>query len=671
MRLNELREELEKRGLDSAGTKSVLLERISKSVEEREDYGDTETEAQSRSPAATGTAISSELSSELSAIIREEVSTAVAEALSSPLFSNQQQVNSGDGNPPRQLVDLTKPHGSELPPWETDNSSSLQWTRAPAEHSAVPPVPKQLQDKILRGAFIDLNLLLPDGTYFAGAESPASFELSASDSNLLRLVPQGNTRPVKRRVHDLGTWIEAWTSYMQVICAYAPDRMSELLGYQAIIATANKQYLPDAWLSYDQQFRLSVSNQVGKRRATWCTHSRAAVPFGPPAKGLFPKPPPVTTPLGRPPAKSSAGTSMREDAPTPTAASATPATNVATTMPVSSVQRPLPPTRDPVCSTFRSPLHVSRFAALLSKHPDLHFVRFVLDGLHHGFAIGFTGNRRTNVMSSNLPSATMHAAFISNWLAESCARQETAGPFAKPPFPFMYCSGVGAVPKKNGSLRMIHHLSSPLGSSVNDGIPSDPFSLQYVRIDDAVNLIMSSPAPVFLSKLDVKSAFRQIPVRSADFHLLGIFWKGFYYYEQVLPFGLRSSPYIFNSVADAIEWIIRHEFSVAHLLHYLDDFLNIVSGRTVALQQLAILLRAFNYLGVPLAPAKIEGPSQTLTFLGIELDTIEQEARLPAEKLTELRALITGYISQARISKRNLDSILGKLSYDRTRPECH
>ena len=43
--------------------------------------------------------------------------------------------------------------------------------------------------------------------------------------------------------------------------------------------------------------------------------------------------------------------------------------------------------------------------------------------------------------------------------------------------------------------------------------------------------------------------------------------------DLALPFGLRSAPYIFNSVADLVEWIIRNKYSVADLMHYLDDFI--------------------------------------------------------------------------------------------------
>ena len=361
------------------------------------------------------------------------------------------------------------------------------------------------------------------------------------------------------------------------------------------------------------------------------------------------------------------------------AASTMSATHAAATIPANSAPR-LGPNPEPLvskvsnsdslpsaitlhASTFRSPLHVTRFSSLLCTHPEPQFSRYVLHGLHHGFDIGFSGDRNVNVNSPNRPSAAKHAQFISDQLAASCSRRETAGPFTSPPFSLMHCSGVGAVPKKNCKMRMIHHLSSPLGTSVNDGIPTDIFSLQYVTTDDAINMIMSLPPPVYLSKLDVKNAFRQIPVRIEDFPLLGIFWQGRYYYEQVLPFGLRSSPFIFNTVADAIEWIIKHHFSISDLLHYLDDFLNAVSSLSVANRQLAILLREFMLLGVPLAPDKIGGPAQCLTFLGIELDCVSKQARLPSDKLTELRSLLTATLQRNSISQRSLESLLGKLSF--------
>ena len=63
--------------------------------------------------------------------------------------------------------------------------------------------------------------------------------------------------------------------------------------------------------------------------------------------------------------------------------------------------------------------------------------------------------------------------------------------------------------------------------------------------------------------------------------------------------------------------------------------------------KLSILLRAFVYLGVPLAPAKVEGPLSCLTFLGITLDCIRLEARLPLDKLVEIRSLLTDTVEES------------------------
>ena len=60
------------------------------------------------------------------------------------------------------------------------------------------------------------------------------------------------------------------------------------------------------------------------------------------------------------------------------------------------------------------------------------------------------------------------------------------GPFKEPPFPNLHCSPLGAVPKKDGSYRLIIDLSSPPGKAVNDFISKDDFSVTFSSFDDAV-----------------------------------------------------------------------------------------------------------------------------------------------------------------------------------------
>ena len=71
-------------------------------------------------------------------------------------------------------------------------------------------------------------------------------------------------------------------------------------------------------------------------------------------------------------------------------------------------------------------------------------------------------------------------------------------------------------------------------------------------------------------KFDVESAYRD--VHSDDRYLLGMTWRGNYFIDLALPFGLRSAPFIFYSIADLLEWILKHNYGMKFLLHYLDDF---------------------------------------------------------------------------------------------------
>ena len=106
--------------------------------------------------------------------------------------------------------------------------------------------------------------------------------------------------------------------------------------------------------------------------------------------------------------------------------------------------------------------------------------------------------------------------------------------------------------------------------------------------------------------------------------------------DGALPFGLRSAPKIFNTVADVLEWILRQR-GVKNVFYYLDDF--IVLGHphsTECLQGLKNTCKEL-HVGLPLAIEKCEGPSTRLTFLGIVIDTVRMELQLPLDKIERRR----------------------------------
>ena len=54
---------------------------------------------------------------------------------------------------------------------------------------------------------------------------------------------------------------------------------------------------------------------------------------------------------------------------------------------------------------------------------------------------------------------------------------------------------------------LMHHLSYPPGSSVNDFIPEYYSSVRYASINDAISVITQKGTGRFMAKTDVKSAF--------------------------------------------------------------------------------------------------------------------------------------------------------------------
>lgn len=110
---------------------------------------------------------------------------------------------------------------------------------------------------------------------------------------------------------------------------------------------------------------------------------------------------------------------------------------------------------------------------------------------------------------------------------------------------------------------------------------------------------------------------------------------------MALPYGLRSAPFIFNSVADTVEWSLTHNHGLDFLRHYLDDFLTLGPPASDAfLSNLATCLVLCSDLGLPLHPNELEGPITSFTILGIELDSSKLQARLPQEKRTLIITLL-------------------------------
>ena len=312
-----------------------------------------------------------------------------------------------------------------------------------------------------------------------------------------------------------------------------------------------------------------------------------------------------------------------------------------------------------------TPLKLPVWRTALAGHPDKNFASFVLKGLEEGFRIGFN-HREAKLQSCNRNMPCEVPEVVTDYLLQelrlgrlirlSEAEANLSG---------IHCSPIGVIPKKHkpGKWRLIVDLSSPESASVNDGISREVCSLSYTSVDVIAEKVVSQGQGTLMGKMDIKQAYRMVPVHPDDRHLLGMKWQGSVYVDKVLPFGLRSAPLIFTAVADALQWMMVRN-GLTFVDHYLDDFVTVGKpGSEECANNMRIMHETCINSGTPIEEDKSEGPTTVLPFLGIEFDTTNMVLRLPDMKLKQLREIVAQWRGKKTCRKRDLQSIIGSLSH--------
>ena len=129
----------------------------------------------------------------------------------------------------------------------------------------------------------------------------------------------------------------------------------------------------------------------------------------------------------------------------------------------------------------------------------------------------------------------------------------------------------------------------------------------------------------------------------------------------------RLAPKIFSAVADALAWAMLCN-GVEFFIHYLDDFFIMGPPESDTVRtSLTAALTTCSQLHLPVAGEKTVGPSTSLVFLGVLIDTLEGALSLPPEKLDRLHRLLQQWQGcKAFSSKRELLSLLGVLAHAAT-----
>ena len=210
---------------------------------------------------------------------------------------------------------------------------------------------------------------------------------------------------------------------------------------------------------------------------------------------------------------------------------------------------------------------------------------------------------------------------------------------------------------------MIQHLSFPLGNNVNSCIDPELATVQYTSFDKVSSTINEIGRGAEFARMDIRSAFGLLILHPDEFELFGFHFKNQFYFDKCLPMGCSASCVLFEKCSTFLEWAIKFKSGKRSVEHFLEDFLLAGKAGTGDCWQLMDHFRIIcEDLGVPLAEDKTIGPSSILTFLGLEIDTLEMVIRIPQCKLSEVKEKLESALGRTKITLRDLQSLVGSLN---------
>lgn len=308
-----------------------------------------------------------------------------------------------------------------------------------------------------------------------------------------------------------------------------------------------------------------------------------------------------------------------------------------------------------------TPIKLDRLKILLKNH---HNRDFIINGFENGFKIDFKGEQQ-DTHAPNSASTLENPHIVQKKIDSEIELGRIAGPFDTPPFTNFRISPLAMREKQEpGKFRLLHNLSFPYNElSVNYNIPKTSTKVQYASIADAIQMIHNHSPKAFLAKADIREAFRLIPLNPEQYNLTGFKWANKFYYDKCLPQGLASSCQIFEQFSDVLQHILSETTRMDSSVKVLDDFLMVANSAVDCNKLLNGFLSLCEDLGVPIADNKTCRPTNELTFLGIQLNTIKMIASLPIEKIIKYGASVKQFLTKNWITKTELKSLLGTLQY--------
>lgn len=165
--------------------------------------------------------------------------------------------------------------------------------------------------------------------------------------------------------------------------------------------------------------------------------------------------------------------------------------------------------------------------------------------------------------------------------------------------------------------------------------------------------------------IDLKDAYLSVHVHKSSQKYLCFQWRNKCFAFQGLPFGLNTAPRVFTKLIKPIAAYLRKRG--IRIIVYLDDFLILGSSIEESKANTQLTLDLLQWLGFTINWEKsILVPTQTLTFLGLSIDSQTMSLSLPEKKIQNIQSKCQRLLCNCTPSAREVASLIGTLEAARS-----
>lgn len=226
---------------------------------------------------------------------------------------------------------------------------------------------------------------------------------------------------------------------------------------------------------------------------------------------------------------------------------------------------------------------------------------YLMDGIKNGFDVVNQGLPTAQIDVNNYSSAIKARDLVEDQIRQEIKEGRYVIVQSKP----QVVSALGAIPKPDGRIRLIHDCSRPQGRAVNDFAKINS-AIKYQTVQDAVKLI--SPG-YFCAKIDLQNAYRTVKTKATHWQFTGLKWtfqgdnQPTYMVDTRLPFGARLSVECFHRLSQAIQRILARQG--VRTVIYLDDILIVSTTKTECMAHMQLTLSTLRSLGFGISYKKM------------------------------------------------------------------